>query len=62
MKCMSTQNMNPVIIDLGSLGLEKDYYQPKDSALFVYFLYEVNFIIEGLITNPKLMYYIGKWR
>jgi integrase len=58
-KCMSTQNMNPVIIEylmghLGSLGLEKDYYQPKDSALLAEYLKAVPSLTVNSVERERL--------
>jgi erythromycin esterase-like protein len=56
---MSAPNMNPVIIEylmghLGSLGLEKDYYQPKDSALLTEYLKAVPNLTLNSVEREKL--------
>jgi integrase len=58
-KCMSAPNMNPVIIEylmghLGSLGLEKDYYQPKDSALLSEYLKAVPNLTVNSVERERL--------
>jgi integrase len=58
-KCMSAPNMNPVIIEylmghLGSLGLEKDYYQPKDSALLTEYLKAVPNLTLNSVERERL--------
>jgi integrase len=58
-KCMSAPNMNAVIIEylmghLGSLGLEKDYYQPKDSALLAEYLKAVPNLTVNSVERERL--------